>query len=79
VLVLVVDDAPDTLNLLHVVLPLWGASVYVRCVFLPSVKSILRISLDRQLTLDLPPDRPSIQHANIRGTDYFNPEEEQPC
>ncbi len=44
-----------------------------------SVKSILQTSLDRQLTLDMPPDRPPIQHANIRGTDYFNPEEEQPC
>jgi transposase len=44
-----------------------------------SVKSILQTSLDRQLPLDLPLDRPPIQHANIRGTDYFNPEEEQPC
>src|SRR5213592_1109597 len=31
-----------------------------------SVKSILQTSLDRQLTLDMPPDRPLIQHANIR-------------
>ena len=44
-----------------------------------SVKSILQTGLDRQLKLDLPPDRLPIQHANIRGTDYFNPEEEQPC
>jgi transposase len=44
-----------------------------------SVKSILKTGLDRQPALDLPPDRPPIQHANIRGTDYFNdPQEEQP-
>jgi transposase len=41
-----------------------------------SVKSILQNGLDRQPTLDLPPDRPPLQHANIRGTDYFNSQEE---
>jgi transposase len=44
-----------------------------------SVKSILRTSLDRQLTLDSPPDRRPIDHDNIRGTDYFNTEEEPLC
>jgi transposase len=40
-----------------------------------SVKSILRTGLDRQ-PLDSPSDRPPIQHPNIRGTDYFNFQEE---
>lgn len=44
-----------------------------------SVKSILKKGLDRQGTLDSPPDRPPIQHANIRGTDYFNQEELPLC
>jgi transposase len=44
-----------------------------------SVKSILRTGLDRQTLPDPPPDRPPIQHANIRGTDYFNPQEEPLC
>ena len=44
-----------------------------------SVKSILHTGLDRQQVLDLPPDRPPIQHANIRGTDYFNSQEEPSC
>jgi transposase len=44
-----------------------------------SVKSILATGLDRQLTLDSPPDRHPIEHANIRGTDYFNDEEEPLC
>jgi transposase len=43
-----------------------------------SVKSILKKGLDRQGTLDSSPDRPPIQHANIRGTDYFNSQEELP-
>jgi hypothetical protein len=43
------------------------------------VKSILRTGLDRQLTLDSPPDRRPIDHDNIRGTDYFNTEEEPLC
>jgi transposase len=41
-----------------------------------SVKSILQTGLDRQPSLELPPNRPPIQHANIRGTDYFNSQEE---
>jgi len=44
-----------------------------------SVKSILGTGLDRQLTLDSPPDHAPIEHANIRGTDYFNNEEEPLC
>ncbi len=44
-----------------------------------SVKSILKTGLDRQLELEPPLDRPPIQHANIRGTDYFNPQEEPSC
>ena len=44
-----------------------------------SVKSILATGLDRQLTLDSPPDHAPIHHDNIRGTDYFNPEEEPLC
>jgi hypothetical protein len=44
-----------------------------------SVKSILHTGLDRQLTLDSPPDRAPILHDNVRGTDYFNTEEEPLC
>lgn len=44
-----------------------------------SVKSILHTGLDRQQSLELPSDRPPIQHANIRGTDYFNSQEEPSC
>ena len=44
-----------------------------------SVKSILKTGLDRQLELEPPLDRPPIQHPNIRGTDYFNPQEEPSC
>jgi transposase len=44
-----------------------------------SVKSILRTGLDRQSAPEPPRDRPPIQHTNIRGTDYFNPEEEPSC
>lgn len=45
-----------------------------------SVKSILHTGLDRQPYLDeLPPNRPPIQHTNIRGTDYFNNQEEPSC
>ena len=44
-----------------------------------SVKSILHKGLDRQPVLDLPPDRPPIEHANIRGNDYFNVKEEPLC
>lgn len=44
-----------------------------------SVKSILHTGLDRQQSLELPPDRPPIQHVNIRGNDYFNSQEEPSC
>lgn len=44
-----------------------------------SVKSILHTGLDRQLALEPPPDRAPIEHANIRGTDYFNTKEEPLC
>jgi transposase len=44
-----------------------------------SVKSILHTGLDRQPSLELPPDQPPIQHPNIRGTDYFNSQEEPSC
>jgi len=44
-----------------------------------SVKSILNTGLDRQLQPELPLDRPPIQHTNIRGTGYFNPQEEPSC
>ena len=44
-----------------------------------SVKSILSTGLDRQPEPEPPLDRPPIQHTNIRGTDYFNPEEEPSC
>jgi transposase len=43
-----------------------------------SIKSILRNGLDRQAELLPPPERPPLFHSNIRGNDYFNPEEEQP-
>jgi transposase len=43
-----------------------------------SMKSILNTGLDRQAVLEAPPDRPPIHHSNIRGTDYFNSQEEQP-
>jgi transposase len=42
-----------------------------------SMKSILHNGLDRQLELEGPPDRPPLHHSNIRGTDYFNPQEEK--
>lgn len=45
-----------------------------------SVKSILHTGLDRQPhLLEPPPDRPPIEHANIRGTDYFNVKEDPLC
>ena len=44
-----------------------------------SVKSILHTGLDRQLALEPLPDRAPIEHANIRGTDYFNVKEEPSC
>jgi transposase len=45
-----------------------------------SMKSILRSGLDRQLTLDdHSPERVPIHHDNIRGTHYFNNEEEFLC
>jgi transposase len=42
-----------------------------------SIKSILKTSLDRQEELAPPPDRAPLFHANVRGTDYFNQEEQQ--
>jgi transposase len=44
-----------------------------------SVKSILRTGLDRKPEPEPPPDRPPLQHTNIRGTDYFNSQEEPSC
>ena len=44
-----------------------------------SVKSILHTGLDRQFALDAPSDRAPILHDNVRGTDYFNTEEEPLC
>jgi transposase len=44
-----------------------------------SVKSILSNGLDRQPQAEPPLDRPPIQHTNIRGTDYFNPQEKPSC
>ena len=44
-----------------------------------SVKSILRTGLDRQPEPEPPLNRPPIQHTNIRGTDYFNSQEEPSC
>jgi transposase len=43
-----------------------------------SMKSILKTGLDRQAEVEAPPDRPPLVHSNVRGTDYFNPQEEQP-
>ncbi len=43
-----------------------------------SMKSILMKGLDGQSVADSSPDRPPIQHTNIRGTDYFNSQEELP-
>ena len=36
-----------------------------------SLKSILSRSLDRQTTLESPPDKPGPKHRNIRGGDYY--------
>jgi transposase len=44
-----------------------------------SVKSILNTGLDRQQNVEPQLDRPPIQHPNIRGTDYFNSQEEPLC
>jgi transposase len=43
-----------------------------------SIKSILNTSLDRQSEPEPAAERPPILHSNIRGTAYFNFEEEQP-
>jgi transposase len=43
-----------------------------------SMKSILKSSLDRQAELAPAPEKPPLFHSNVRGTDYFNPEE-YPC
>ena len=44
-----------------------------------SVKSILNTGLDRQTEPEPLLDRAPIQHPNIRGTDYFNSQEEPLC
>jgi transposase len=44
-----------------------------------SMKSILNTGLDRQLEAEPQLDRPPLQHPNIRGTDYFNPQEKPSC
>jgi transposase len=44
-----------------------------------SVKSILNTGLDRQSEPQPQLERPPIQHPNIRGTDYFNSQEEPLC
>jgi transposase len=44
-----------------------------------SVKSILRTGLDRQPEPEPLPNRPPLQHGNIRGNDYFNSQEEPSC
>jgi len=36
-----------------------------------SLKSILRRSLDRQITLETPSEKPGPQHDNIRGGAYY--------
>lgn len=42
-----------------------------------SMKSILNTGLDRQPEPEAPlPERPPLLHDNIRGTDYFNSQEE---
>ena len=41
-----------------------------------SLKSILKTGLDRQAWPEPPPSRPPLEHANIRGTDYFDPQQE---
>jgi transposase len=44
-----------------------------------SIKSILKTSLDRQAELAPPPERAPLFHSNVRGTDYFNQEEQSSC
>ena len=42
-----------------------------------SIKSILHTGLDRQPEPEVPiPQRPPLFHSNVRGTDYFNSQEE---
>ena len=36
-----------------------------------SLKSILSRSLDRQITLETPSEKPGPQHGNIRGGEYY--------
>jgi hypothetical protein len=36
-----------------------------------SLKSILSRSLDRQITLETPSEKPGPQHDNIRGGEYY--------
>jgi hypothetical protein len=39
----------------------------------PSLKSILKRSLDRQTVLELEVGKPGPQHDNIRGAAYYDP------
>ena len=38
-----------------------------------SLRSILKRSLDRQITMDIEPERPGPTHENLRGPDYYDP------
>ena len=38
-----------------------------------SLRSILKRSLDQQLTMDVEPERPGPTHENLRGPDYYDP------
>lgn len=38
-----------------------------------SLRSILKRSLDQQITLDIEPERPSPEHENVRGAGYYDP------
>jgi hypothetical protein len=38
-----------------------------------SLHSILKRSLDRQITLDLESAKPGPRHENVRGSDYYDP------
>jgi transposase len=38
-----------------------------------SLRSILKRSLDQQITMDIEPERPGPTHENLRGPDYYDP------
>ena len=38
-----------------------------------SLRSILKRSLDQQITMDMEPERPGPAHENLRGSDYYDP------